>query len=148
MVNQQDISVDHIILDVFEEQEDTFFFPVESQREARAFVKVLGFLHVSQRYGNVMISGLGFTKCTRHVWQIFKNVQQRALTSLDKMSRTINVKPGGPDQLHPQCSHKKVLVCNAHSDLCFPCSTKMNFLHSFHRLCTGRVSHMKQSTRR
>ncbi len=40
MVNQQDISVDHIILDVFEEQEDTFFFPVESQREARAFVKV------------------------------------------------------------------------------------------------------------
>ena len=39
MVNQE-VSFQNLILDVFEEQEDAFFFPLRSQKDARAFVKV------------------------------------------------------------------------------------------------------------
>ena len=39
MVNHE-ISLHNLILEIFEEQEDAFYFPVRSQKDARAFVKV------------------------------------------------------------------------------------------------------------
>lgn len=37
----EDVKIDELILQVFEEHEDTFFWPVSSQKEAKNFVKHL-----------------------------------------------------------------------------------------------------------
>ena len=41
MVQVDNTGLDELILQIFEEQEDLFSFPVQSQKEAKAFVRAL-----------------------------------------------------------------------------------------------------------
>ena len=47
MVNSEIGVFDELILQIFEEQEDSFYFPVHTQKEARSFVKALHIKGVS-----------------------------------------------------------------------------------------------------